>query len=220
MTDVDITSNPESYYDKLEKFFQKRGLTKGVEYIQMTKKHLKQIREGGKLSASAKAELSKLMSAIANEIEQDSKKMSLREKIIYSSYEMPEKDFWALIDGLGWDGTNTNWKELKKTIESNITTEEAENLRDTFDRLSAELYDVIDTWLKKEQDKAYEEGRKPARIDLGDDRFDDFLAYIIGLGSAKYNEVKKNPKMAPKLALGDIPESFVYAIPWGSNSLA
>jgi len=107
---------------------------------------------------------------------------------------MTNKKFWTITEPLGWGTLTTDTDKVEKQLVKTLTLDQIEALRDKFDELKAELYDVLDSHVHG----------------CGDDGFDDLLSHIIGLGRSEFEACKKDPKRARKI---DYTESFSYCIP-------
>lgn len=127
--------------------------------------------------------------------------------------KMPEPQFWALVDGLGWGTKTTDYRALKKKLVRNLSPNDAEGFRTTFGQMTANLSRVLTRW----EEDGYEWGQSsnPRSFGLGDDSWSDLLAHIVGLGKREYKAILANPQKAlDRARKGDFKESFAYALPY------
>lgn len=133
---------------------------------------------------------------------------------VLAASAMSESDFWRIVGGIGWGTKTTDYKAISKHLKETLTPEEVDGLRTTLAKVEGHLYKVITDW-EEDTEKSCE---------LGDDRFNDLIAHIVGLGKQEYDAVLRDPQKAYDRAharsrgnFAGFKESFNYAIPYSSD---
>lgn len=135
---------------------------------------------------------------LAHKLKDLASRVSTREK--YAA--MSESEFWKITEPYGWGTKTKDYKAIEKDLLRKLSPDEAEDLRDAFDKLKSKLYKALDKVV---------EG-------LGDDGFDDLLSHIVGMGKREYDATLKNPERgAARANKYDFSESFAYALPHKSD---
>lgn len=106
-------------------------------------------------------------------------------------------EFWDEVAKIGWS-KKADIKAIEKKLLKSWAPEKAERMREVFDEMHGQLYEVLDQKV---------EG-------VGDDGFNDLLAHIVGMGKEEFERNLADPTLAQKRAdADDYEESFAYVLP-------